>query len=118
MDGDLAHLGRKDFALYADDVADVRLFERGVCLFAEVVAADVQLDGAGTVEQVRETCLAHHSFGDHSAGERDSLVLVVGVLVLDDLGVGVLVIADDLEGVAALFDEFGEFFAPDLDEFS
>ncbi len=87
---DLPGLGPEHKALYADDVADVEiLLIGGVRLFADVLAGDVELDGAVAVLDVRKGSLAHDAAGHEPPGERDRLALVRGKARLDARGTGV-----------------------------
>ena len=52
-----AGLGAEHLALHADDIARVQFLEGGVRLFAQLIAADVQLNVALIVPQVGKACL-------------------------------------------------------------
>ena len=107
--GDLAGLGAEHEALHADDVADVEALEGLVGLLAHVVAADVDLNAALAIQQVREAGLAHHAAGHHAACDGDGLFNVVGEVAHDLRGVigdvggdGVGVLALHLQGLQLL----------------
>lgn len=87
MHGNLARFGLKNKALYADDVADVRLFEVLVLVNAHIVATEITLHSAVAVHDVAETCLAHNAFGHKSARDADFLALEL-VVVCKDLSCG------------------------------
>ena len=61
MHGYLAHSGRENYALYADYIADISLFERCIAFFAQIVAADVKLYASRAVEKMSKACLSHYS---------------------------------------------------------
>ncbi|MNS62151.1 hypothetical protein D3C72_952010 [compost metagenome] len=67
----LALVGAEQLAAGADDVAQVPVLERGVDLFADLVARDVELDLAAAVLHGGEAGLAHHALEHHAAGDRD-----------------------------------------------
>ena len=109
-DTQLAGLGAEHLALDTDDIAHVQLLEGGVSLLAQLVAADIQLDIALVIAQVGKACLAHHTLGHHTAGQRDLLAAVglvgqifelflqVGrVCVLRELGQGEGVVSGSLQ---------------------
>ena len=68
MHADLAHFGAEQIALYANDVANVKLFEIGIGLVAHIVAAHINLNITLVVAQVGKACLAHYTLGHHAAG--------------------------------------------------
>ena len=115
----LAGLGAEHLALDADDIAHVQLLEGGVGLFAQLVAADVQLDIALVIAQVGKTCLAHHALGHHTAGQRNVLAAVglVGQVLeffLQVRRVGVLRVLGQGEGVVACGLQVGQLLAAHL----
>ncbi len=122
MNRNLAGTGAEDFALDADDVTDIPLFESGVTLFAEVVARDVKLDFAFAVGKMCERGLAHDTAAEHSARHSDrhgfalfGELCLVFVISRDDRGcrVGHVKFRDD-ERIVALRYESGEFVTADL----
>ena len=61
MYGYLACFGLKYDTRHADYIAYVHSLERGIVLFTDVVAADVYLYVALTVQEMRKTRLAHYA---------------------------------------------------------
>ena len=82
MDGDLACLGAEDIALYADNVADIELFEVLIRFLAHKVARDICLNIALEVLNVAEGRLAHYALGHEAAGDGDTLALQLVKAVL------------------------------------
>jgi len=72
---DFAGFGAEHRAGDAEHVAQVEVLEVGVGLIAHVVPANVDLNPAVRVLQVREAGLAHHAAGDHAPGHGHRLAL-------------------------------------------
>ena len=114
-----AGLGAEHLALHADDIAHVQLLEGGVRLFAQLIAADVQLNVALIVPQVGKACLAHYALGHHTASQRHGLAAVglvgqVGKLGLQVGRVGILRVLGQGEGVVACSLQVGQLLAAHL----
>ena len=73
MNGDLAGFGTEDYALHADDIADVHGFEVRVYVLAHVLAAHIGLNLAVAVQHVDERSLAHDAAAHHPARDADGL---------------------------------------------
>ncbi len=122
VDGDLAHLGDKDIAGDADDVANVKqaledgVVERLVVAGAYLVALDVELNAAGVVLELDEAGGAHDAAAHDAAGEADTLEeRVVLREALQDVGsFDVDLVEVGGIGVDAECLEFGEGIAADL----
>ena len=117
----LAHFSAEQIALHADDVADVKLFEIGIGLFAHIVTAHINLNIALIVAQVGKACLAHYALGHHAAGHAHSFAK----LALRHVGepgfrrggiIGLRVFCDD-ERVLARVAQSLEFIAAYLHNF-
>ena len=61
MHGDFSRFGLENETLDADNITDVRLFERLVLVDAHIVTAEIALHSAVAVHNVAETCLAHYA---------------------------------------------------------
>ena len=114
-----AGLGAEHLALHADDIAHVQLLEGGVGLFAQLIAADVQLNVALIVPQVGKACLAHYALGHHTAGQRHGLAAVglvgqVGKLGLQIGRVGILRVFGQGERIVACSLQVGQLLAAHL----
>ena len=114
VDGHLARLGLEHEAFHAHDVADIPGLEGGVGFLAHVVPFHVDLDVALAVQDMGEAGLAHDAFGHHAAGDAHLFVLVSVEVRLDVGAVGILVVANDGEGVLALRHQGGELVTTDL----
>ena len=115
-DGNLAHLGAEHFALDADDITDVQLFESGIGLIAQQVALDKNLDVALLVAQMGKAGLAHDALGHHAAGQRDDLTGLgfggqVGKLLFEVGRVRILRIFCDFKGVVTGFAQVSQLLA-------
>jgi hypothetical protein len=64
----LARAGLEHLAFAGHDVAQVPVLERGIDLFAHVVARHVNLETAGGVLQRGKAGLAHHALEHHAPG--------------------------------------------------
>ena len=83
MYGNLAGLGLKHLALYADNIADVPFLKRLIFLCAHIVAAEIALQFAVAVEDMTKARLAHNSLGYESARNADGLTLETVVIAVD-----------------------------------
>ena len=84
LDADLAFIGAEDFALDADEVADVQQAEFLVSGFAEHILAQVKLDAPGHVHQMGEAGLTVAADGHDPPGDSDGLAFK-RVKALDDV---------------------------------
>ena len=71
----LAPLRTEHRSFHADDIADVKFLKARVCLFAQFVPADIELQPAGGILQVAERHLAHHALAHHASGQTHLRVL-------------------------------------------
>ena len=114
MNGDLAGFGTEDYALHADDIADVHGFEVRVYVLAHVLAAHIGLNLAVAVQHVDERSLTHDAAAHHPARDADGLALQ-RVKIRQNLrgGVGAVKTGDGI-GIAAFFLILGQLGAANL----
>ncbi len=84
MNGDFPGLGFKDCTGDTEDVADIIILEIRIGFFADIIAADIELNDALAVEQMRKAGLAHDAAGCHTAGDGNRLAFK-RIEILDDL---------------------------------
>ena len=114
VDGDLARARFEHGTRDAHDIADIKLFERRIALFADVVALDIDLNVAFAVEHVCKAGLAHDAFRHHAARDAHRFALV-GFVVVQNIGAVLgLVKGRDLIRIRARLLQSGELFPADL----
>ena len=118
MNGDFAHFGGENETFDADDVSDVvDLFEVGIAFFAQIVAADVALNTAGVVHDMRKAGLAHDAFGQNSARNFHGFTLELRVVVDYFFAVGVAIVFHDFKRIFACRLKVRQFISSDFEYF-
>ena len=83
VDRDFTRFGGECSAGYADDIADIELFEALIFVNADAVACDVALNTALEVLHVAERRLTHNALRHKSAGNGNGRALKRSIIFLD-----------------------------------
>ena len=118
MDRNLPCAGFEHLAHNAQDISDVHGFEVRIGFLAHIVPADINLDVAFIIEQVGKARLAHDAFGHHAPRQADGFAFERVVFFQYVRTVKLLVIAHDLERIAAGVLKGLELIPPDLQQFA